>query len=147
LSAYLLVSQNFPGFPEGITGPELVGKIRDQAMRFGVRVATDDGLISELEKMGDDVNVINWQSVSRLDLASGSPFTIFSDAGTVMRAHSVIIATGASANYLGLPSERTYYNKGVSACAVCDGAAPRFRNKPIVVVVRSWRETIILVLV
>src|SRR5205085_5688598 len=62
------------------------------------------------------------------------PFTLTTHDKQVTEAHTVIVATGARANYLGLPSEDRYKNKGVSACAVCDGALPRFRNKPIVVV-------------
>lgn len=98
-------------------------------MRFDVRVATDEGAVSEL------ADVSSWQSVERVDLSTGSPFTVFSDAGTSLCTHCIIIATGASAKYLGLLSEKIFYNRGVSACAVCDGAAPRFRNKPIAVVV------------
>jgi thioredoxin reductase (NADPH) len=62
------------------------------------------------------------------------PFQMKSLGGEQVEAHSVIIATGARANYLGIPSEEKFKNKGVSACAVCDGALPRFRNKPLVVV-------------
>ena len=62
------------------------------------------------------------------------PFRLTSSEGEVTEAESVIIATGARANYLGLPSEEAFKNRGVSACAVCDGALPRFRNKPVVVI-------------
>jgi thioredoxin reductase (NADPH) len=105
--------ENFPGFPEGILGPELMMHCKLQAERFGTRVITEDI---------DDVDL------------SQRPFTLKDSAGNTIKAHTVVIATGASANYLGLDSENKYKNFGVSACAVCDGALPRFRNQPLVVV-------------
>ena len=105
--------ENFPGFPEGVLGPELMMRCRQQAERFGTRVVTED--------------------IADVDL-SQRPFTLTDSCGKTFRAHTVIIATGASANYLGLESEERYKNFGVSACAVCDGALPRFRNQPLVVV-------------
>lgn len=105
--------ENFPGFPEGILGPELMMKMREQAIRYGTRVETEDVV---------DVDV------------SSRPFKLTDSNGKTFAAHAVIIATGASANYLGLDSENDYKNRGVSACAVCDGALPRFRNQPLVVV-------------
>src|SRR4051812_45969556 len=105
--------ENFPGFPEGVLGPDLMVRMKTQAERYGSRVVTEDVVSVDLSKR---------------------PFTIKDSADTVVRAHAVIIATGASANYLGLESEEAYKNRGVSACAVCDGALPRFRNKPLVVV-------------
>src|SRR5215213_2142673 len=71
--------------------------------------------------------------VENFDL-SKRPFTFKDSAGQTVEAHTLIISTGASANYLGLASEENFKNRGVSACAVCDGALPRFRNKPLVVV-------------
>ena len=105
--------ENFPGFPEGILGPELMIRSREQATRFGTRVVTED--------------------IVSVDL-SRRPFVATDGAGQTVEAHAVVIATGASANYLGLDSEHNYKNYGVSACAVCDGALPRFRNQPLVVV-------------
>lgn len=105
--------ENFPGFPEGILGPELMMHCKMQAERFGTRVVTED--------------------IQDVDL-SKRPFTLKDSAGNTVQAHTVVIATGASANYLGLESENKYKNAGVSACAVCDGALPRFRNHPLVVV-------------
>jgi thioredoxin reductase (NADPH) len=106
--------ENYPGFPHpGVSGPDLMLRMRKQAEDYGARIITED--------------VVN------IDLQS-RPFTLVDSAGTVRHAHAVIIATGASANYLGLDSESTYKNRGVSACAVCDGALPRFRNKPLIVV-------------
>jgi thioredoxin reductase (NADPH) len=105
--------ENFPGFPHGVTGPELMMKCREQAERYGARIVTEDIL---------DVDL------------STRPFNLKDSTGKAFQAHSVIIATGASANYLGLESENKYKNFGVSACAVCDGGLPRFRNVPLVVV-------------
>jgi thioredoxin reductase (NADPH) len=105
--------ENFPGFPKGITGPELVEAMREQAVRFGTRVVTED--------------------IVKIDL-SRRPFAMTDSTGTSISAESIVIATGASANYLGLPSEEKFKNHGVSACAVCDGALPRFRKQAVVVV-------------
>lgn len=105
--------ENFPGFPKGIMGPELMMAMREQSERFGTRIMTED--------------------IVDLDL-SRRPFVMKDSAGATIEAHSVVIATGASANYIGLDSETRFKNNGVSACAVCDGALPRFRNKPLVVV-------------
>ncbi len=97
----------------GITGPELMELMRQQALNFGTRIVTDD--------------------VVSVD-CSQRPFTLTSRDNGTAQAQAVILATGARANYLGLPSEDAYKNRGVSACAVCDGALPRFRNKPLVVI-------------
>jgi thioredoxin reductase (NADPH) len=105
--------ENFPGFPEGILGPELMMHMKQQAERFGTRVVTED--------------------VVDVDL-SQRPFVLKDSTGATIRVHALVVATGASANYLGLESENRYKNFGVSACAVCDGALPRFRNNPLVVV-------------
>ncbi|MFM7845673.1 MAG: NAD(P)/FAD-dependent oxidoreductase, partial [Planctomycetota bacterium] len=114
---------NLPPVPQGherngqpyyaVQGVELVELIKQQAINFGTRVIGDD--------------------IVDIDLSS-SPYKVISrDNGTV-ETHTIIIATGARANYLGLPSEEQYKNRGVSACAVCDGALPRFRNKPLAVI-------------
>jgi thioredoxin reductase (NADPH) len=105
--------ENFPGFPEGIMGPELMLRMRQQAERYGTRIMTEDIVSIDLKRR---------------------PFTMVDSAGAKHAAHTVIVATGASANYLGLDSESRFKNMGVSACAVCDGALPRFRNKPLIVV-------------
>ena len=130
--------ENYPGFPvanlegyleaalpqerreympphrgHGVSGPELMELMRQQAINFGTRVITDD--------------------VIDIDLGR-HPFVLKTLEGQTVEALAVIIATGARANYLGLPSEDRFKNMGVSACAVCDGALPRFRNKPLVVI-------------
>src|SRR5437773_408207 len=105
--------ENYPGFPEGVIGPDLMMRMRTQAERYGTRIVTED--------------------IVSIDLKS-RPFSMTDSAGATLQAHAVIISTGASANYLGLESEEKYKNRGVSACAVCDGALPRFRNKPLIVV-------------
>ncbi|NCY02706.1 MAG: thioredoxin-disulfide reductase, partial [Planctomycetia bacterium] len=102
-----------PHAGEGVTGPELMELMRQQAVNMGTRIVTDD--------------------ILRVDFSS-RPFRLFPAEGGVVEARCVIVATGASANWLGLPSEERFKNRGVSACAVCDGALPRFRNRPIVVV-------------
>ena len=107
------VMANKPQPNHGINGPELMELMRQQAKNFGTRIESKD--------------------VVKVDL-SKQPFTMTCHDGQQVRATTVIIATGARANYLGLPSEDAYKNRGVSACAVCDGALPRFRNKAIVVI-------------
>lgn len=106
--------ENYPGFPEGVTGPELMERLRKQALRFGTTILSED--------------------VQSVDF-SKSPYTIVG-AQTTVQAHSVIIATGASANRMDIPGGRDgeFWQKGVTACAVCDGAAPIFRNKPLFVI-------------
>ena len=111
--------ENFPGFVHGIRGPDLMDTLRQQAQRMGART---------LE-----------HNLTRVDL-SARPFKVWHDAPlmgedeSLTLAHSLIIATGAAANYLGLPSEDRFKNNGVSACAVCDGNLPRFKDRPLVVV-------------
>lgn len=102
-----------PHAKEGVSGPELMELMRQQATNFGARIITDD--------------------IAEVDL-SDRPFKLKSLGGTEFESHAIIIATGARANYLGLESEEKFKNMGVSACAVCDGAMPRYRDKPLVVV-------------
>jgi thioredoxin reductase (NADPH) len=97
----------------GIQGPELMELMRQQAVNFGTRVITDDIVAVDFHRQ---------------------PFVLRSLEGKTVEALTVIVATGARANYLGLPSENRYKNQGVSACAVCDGALPRFKNRPLIVV-------------
>jgi thioredoxin reductase (NADPH) len=108
--------ENFPGFPSGILGPELMDKFRDQSIRFGTNVITE--------------------TVSKIDL-SKRPFKYWredQENEEPETTDAVIIATGASAKRLGLEGESTYWQSGISACAVCDGAVPIFRNKPLAVI-------------
>ena len=98
---------------QAVTGPELMELMRQQAKNFGTRTLMED--------------------VVKIDL-SQRPFAMQTSDGNTIEAQAVIIATGARANYLGLDSENRFKNMGVSACAVCDGALPRFRNQPVVVV-------------
>jgi len=96
-----------------VQGVELMLLMKQQAVNFGTRTIMED--------------------VAGVDL-SASPFKLKIADGGEVEAHTVIVATGARANYLGLESEQAFKNRGVSACAVCDGALPRFRDKPLVVV-------------
>jgi thioredoxin reductase (NADPH) len=107
--------ENYPGFEHGVMGPEMMAKFQAQAERFGTRVVGED--------------------VVRCDF-SRRPFELTLSDGSVTRTHSVIIATGAAANWLGLPNEMRLATSGggVSACAVCDGALPAFRNHELAVV-------------
>jgi thioredoxin reductase (NADPH) len=107
------VAENKEQPTHGINGPELVALMRQQARNFGTRVESKD------------IVKVNFRN---------RPFTLTAHDGQSVQTHTVIIATGARANYLGLPSEEKFKNRGVSACAVCDGALPRFRNQPIAVV-------------
>ncbi|KAL4948067.1 hypothetical protein BDW69DRAFT_177129 [Aspergillus filifer] len=111
--------ENFPGFPDGIGGSELMDNMRKQSIRFGTEVITE--------------------TISRVDL-SQKPFKLWTewndgpDNEPARTADAVIIATGANARRLGLPGEEKFWQNGISACAVCDGAVPIFRNKPLFVI-------------
>jgi thioredoxin reductase (NADPH) len=106
------IVENYPGFPEGIDGYELMTRLQKQAERFGARV--------------------KFATVEAVDL-SRQPFGLTVD-GEPVAAETIIIASGASHRHLGLESEHKLENKGVTYCATCDGALPLFRNQPLVVV-------------
>jgi len=103
--------ENYPGFPEAITGPELMERFKAQAERFGT--------------------VIHMENVERVDL-SQRPYTLVDESGRTVKTKTVIIATGASAKWLNIPGEAEYTNRGVSACATCDGAF--FKGEEVIVV-------------
>ncbi len=130
--------ENYPGFPAGnlepylksalpeekhlelppctqhaIQGPELLHLMRQQAVNFGTRI------------IGEDIKGVDFRQ---------RPFRLTASDGKTYESQTVIVAAGARANYLGLPSESKYKNRGVSGCAVCEGALPRFRNKPLAVI-------------
>jgi len=104
--------ENFPGFPDGILGPDLMDRMKAQALRWGTRLVEADA--------------------EAIDL-SQRPYRITAE-GQVIETQAVILATGASANRLGLPSEGRFWSQGISACAICDGATPQFRGAPVAVV-------------
>ncbi|MEZ6241758.1 MAG: thioredoxin-disulfide reductase [Phycisphaerales bacterium] len=108
--------ENYPGFPEGVGGPEMMAQFQQQAERFGTTIVGED--------------------VERVEFSETGPHTLHLSDGTSVKAHAVIIATGATANWLGLESEMRLATAGggVSACAVCDGALPMFRGQPLAVV-------------
>ncbi len=92
--------ENYPGYPDGVMGPEMMEDFRKQAERFGTEV--------------------RYEMITKVDL-SGPVHKVWTESGTEIHSHTVIISTGASAKWLGLESEQKLMNKGVSACAVCDG--------------------------
>src|SRR2546425_11523827 len=106
------IVENYPGFPEGIDGYELMVRMQKQAERFGARV--------------------QFATVEAVNL-SKEPFVLTVD-GEAVEAETIIIASGASHRHLGLESEHKLENRGVTYCATCDGALPMFRNQPLVVV-------------
>lgn len=106
------VIENFPGFPHGIGGIALMANMREQAINMGARIET--------------------KTIDKVDF-SGQPLKVFSGNETY-EAKTIIIATGAIAKRLGIEGEKTYRQRGISACAVCEGALPIFRNKVLVVI-------------
>ncbi len=111
--------ENYPGFPEGVSGPEMMAAFQKQAERFGTRVIGED--IARVEFSPDPAAL---------------PHVLHTAGGKQVRARAVLIATGATANWIGLENEMRLARSGggVSACAVCDGALPMFRDQPLAVV-------------
>jgi thioredoxin reductase (NADPH) len=107
--------ENYPGFPHGVSGPEMMSLFQQQAERFGTRI--------------NNADVIKCDFTQR-------PFVLTTSEGVTVRAHSVILATGATANWVGLENELRLATTGggVSACAVCDGALPCYRDQPLAVI-------------
>ncbi len=103
--------ENFPGYPEGIDGNQMMDDLRQQAERFGAEIRAAIAVKADLET---------------------APYTLTSDDGSVVQCHTLIIATGATAKYLGLTDEEKYKGQGVSACATCDGFF--YRKKQVAVV-------------
>jgi thioredoxin reductase len=109
--------ENFPGFPEGLSGPELMDSMRKQSIKFGTEVITE--------------------TISKVDFQT-KPFRIWKEGSEddkdAITADSVVVATGATAKRMFIEGEDVFWQAGISACAVCDGAVPIFRNKPLAVV-------------
>ncbi|MEM6392822.1 MAG: FAD-dependent oxidoreductase [Planctomycetota bacterium] len=126
--------ENYPGFPNAVTGPEMMHMFYHQAMKFGTRVVTDKGVMN-MDELPNETLYQNFQNVESVDL-SERPFRVKGDSGYEVLADAVIIATGAKANWLGLENETRLAQSGggVSACAVCDGALPMFRDAVLGVV-------------
>ncbi|MEB3180415.1 MAG: thioredoxin-disulfide reductase [Nostocaceae cyanobacterium] len=105
--------ENFPGFSQGIPGPQLMQQMRQQALRWGAELITDDVVSVDFTQY---------------------PFALVSADSLKLKARAVIICTGATAKRLHLPGEDKFWNNGISACAICDGANPLFANADIAVV-------------
>ena len=105
--------ENYPGFPDGILGPELMDRCKAQALRWGTKLVEADA--------------------ESLDLSS-RPYRLVTSEGETIWTHSLILATGASANRLGIKEEERFWSRGISACAICDGATPQFRKEQLAVV-------------
>lgn len=105
--------ENFPGFPDGISGPALMTQMRRQAARWGAELVSDDAVTVDLDT---------------------NPFRVATSMTGELRAHAVIVATGASARRLHVSGEERFWSRGISACAICDGAAPIFAGRVLAVV-------------
>jgi thioredoxin reductase (NADPH) len=126
--------ENYPGFPHGVTGPKLMSYFEQQAVHFGTRIVTDSGFHPDVSNP-DDGHSYAYHDCKSVDL-SRRPFKVIGEDDQVYQTHAVIIATGATANWLNIENEQRLARTGggVSACAVCDGALPIFRDKVLAVV-------------
>jgi thioredoxin reductase (NADPH) len=107
--------ENYPGFPDGITGPELMERLFEQARKFDITILDDNATDFKFHVAGSGSHVVRVGDV-------------------IVHANAIILANGARAKWLGAPGEKLWINRGISACATCDGPLPAFRNKPIYVV-------------
>jgi len=105
--------ENYPGFPDGILGPELMDRCKAQAVRWGTKLVEADADFLDLSKR---------------------PYRLVTSEGETIWTQAVILATGASANRLGIKEEERFWSRGISACAICDGATPQFRKEQLAVV-------------
>jgi thioredoxin reductase (NADPH) len=105
--------ENFPGFPEGINGPKLMAGMREQAVKHGTRMVTDDVTSADLSKR---------------------PVVLTTANGETYTANALIVASGATARRLPLESEKKFWGRGISACATCDGSLPVFRGRELAVI-------------
>lgn len=113
--------ENYPGFAKAVQGPWLMEQMAEQAQNVGTRIEYD--------------------IITEVDFSSGSPFRLIGDSGTTYIARAVIIATGAQARWLGLPSEKRLQGGGVSACATCDGFFYRGKKLPwLAAAIRPWKK-------
>lgn len=105
--------ENFPGWPQGVSGTQLMDNMRSQSENSGARIVTE--------------------TIAKVDFST-RPFKLWTESNELIETQSVVIATGATAKRMGMPGEDTFWQKGISACAVCDGALPIFRNKTLMVI-------------
>lgn len=117
------IVENYPGFPEGILGFDLMEKMEEQVKKYNGNV---------IDRMVTGIQIVEPTEAERADGETRSCFRVFDDRGEIYLFRSVIIATGSKPQKLGLPREETLWGRGISSCAICDGAL--YRNRPIIVI-------------